>query len=353
MRLYSALQAVHALVGDEMRPGDLLQLSTAARGLLGNLCTIGACAHIGATVFQTGIVGPEYALAELAAPHVVGGKVARVTSLGTYPSYLGALVETGLAHGYSLADFGLRDITLGGEIVSAGVQRRCRQLFGDVKVTQGFGMTEIWPLSGRLCEEGHLHWEWSQGLVEVVHPESGAPVADGEFGVIAATPFMPFRETTLLLRYNTEDTVYAVHHPACSLKHLPATSNVQGKLRLCVRHAQGWTTPRDILEVTEGCDEIPLPGRCGLWPQDVGVAVACLVPRPTPELHGSLAAALTARGVPLRELHLVTRADELRNPLPLRGDLREITFDGSLSPSSSLPAAPAVPDAVLRREVAQ
>ena len=339
MRLYAALQAIYALTNDEMQEDDLLQLSTAARGLLGNLTTIAACAHIGATVFQTGIVDPAFALAQLAETHHIPGKTTQVTNLSTSPSYLGILTAAGLAHGYTPADFGLREITAGGEIVTAGAQRRCQQLFGNVKVTQGFGMTEIWPMSGRLCEAGHLHWEWAQGLIEVVHPESGAPVQDGEFGVIVATPFMPFRETTILLRFNTEDTVRAVQHPACSLKHLPATGNVQGKLRLCVRHAQGWTTPRDVLEAVEEIDAIPLPGRCSFWAHEDGIAVACLVPRDTPELRGALGSALAARGVPLRELVLVTHAHALRNPLPLRGDLREITFDGT-SLSSGQAASP-------------
>jgi phenylacetate-coenzyme A ligase PaaK-like adenylate-forming protein len=329
IRLYAALGAIHALVNNELCGDDLVQLSTAARGLLGNLTTIGACAHIGAAIFQTGIVDPQLALAELTAAHRIAGKAARVTNLNTYPSYLGILTEAGLACGYGPADFGLREISVGGEIVTAGVQRRCQQLFGNVRISQGFGMTEIWPVSGRQCEEGHLHWEWDQGLIEVVHPESGAPVADGEFGVIVATPFMPFRETTLLLRYNTEDTVRAVHSPACSLNHLPATSNVLGKLGLCVRHARGWTTPRDVMEAVEGIDEIPLPARCAFWAHDDGIAVACLAPHPTSALYRALETALLARGVPLRDLNLVANAVELRNPLPLRGDLREITFDGT------------------------
>ncbi len=327
MRLYAALQAIYLLINDEVRNDDLIQISTAGRGLLGNLTLIAACAHLGATVFQTGIVEPGLALAQLAEKQHIPGKRERVTTLITYPSYLGALTETGQAQGYGPADFGLREISVGGEIVTEGVQRRCRRLLGEVKIRQGFGMTEIWPLGGRWCEQGHLHWEPAQGLVEVVSPETGVPVQDGEFGTIVATPFMPFRETTLLLRFNTEDTVRAVLNPTCSLQHLPATSNVLGKLSWCVRHADGWTTPRDVLEAIEGIDEIPLPGRCSFWAAQGGIAVECVVRHKTPDVRRALGEALEARRVPLRELRLVTSPRELKHPLFLRGDLREITFD--------------------------
>jgi phenylacetate-CoA ligase len=330
MRLYAALQALYLLINDEVRDGDLIQTSTAARGLLGNQNTMAACAHIGAVVYQTGIVEPAFALAQLAEPHNIPDKRKQVSTLITYPSYLGTLIETGFALGYRPSHFGLRSISVGGEIVTEGVQRRCRHIFGEVEISQGFGMTEIWPLGGRLCEQGHLHWEPTYGLIEVVSPETGVPVPDGEFGTIVATPFMPFRETTLLLRFNTEDTAYAVLNPTCSLKHLVTTSNVQGKLGLCVRHADGWTTPRDVLEAIEGIDEIPLPGRCGFWAAEGGIAVECLVRHETSEVRRALGEALEARGVPLRELHLGTNPRELKHPLPQRCDLRENTFDAGV-----------------------
>ena len=78
--------------------------------------------------------------------------------------------------GYRPADFGLERIFVGGEIVTEGLKARSQRLFGDARVIDSaYGMTEIWPFGGQSCEEGHLHYEVSQGLVEVLDPETAPP----------------------------------------------------------------------------------------------------------------------------------------------------------------------------------
>ncbi|MDP9316942.1 MAG: hypothetical protein M3R24_39815 [Chloroflexota bacterium] len=115
--------------------------------------------------------------------------------------------------------------------------------------------------------------------------------------------------------------------PTCEMHHLPASSHLLGKRRLAVQHDPGWTFPRDVLEAVEAMDEIPLPGRCGFWSVSGGVAVEVVAPHPTPIIRRRLEAELEARGVPLQALHLVSDRSELQHPLPLRGDLRELSFD--------------------------
>src|SRR5205085_11111154 len=105
-------------------------------------------------------------------------------------------------------------------------------------------------------------WEASQVLVEVIDPETGTPAQPGATGTLVATPFPPFKETTLLLRYDTEDVARPLAGPFdCSLRHQPATTNLLGKLRLAARHDGGWTYPRDVLEALEADDAVPLPAR--------------------------------------------------------------------------------------------
>src|SRR5712692_9027790 len=137
------------------------------------------------------------------------------------------------------------------------------RLFGPpVRISESFAMTESLPLGGTPCGQGHLHFEASVGLVEVVDPETGAPASPGTVGTLVITPLPPFRETTLLLRYDTEDLVQAVvEPPTCRLRDLPATGPILGKRRLAVRLASGWTTPRDVLEAVEAVDTVPLPAR--------------------------------------------------------------------------------------------
>jgi hypothetical protein len=80
----------------------------------------------------------------------------------------------------------------------------------------------------------------------VIDPETARSVDIGEPGSILVTPFPPYGETTLLLRYDTEDMACRVAEPlACDLRTLPATTDLLGKRRLSVCHADGWTFPRD------------------------------------------------------------------------------------------------------------
>ena len=260
MRVYFALQAVALLASGEIQPDDIVQISTSGRGVLGNACLAGACAHVGAMVTMAGLIDPAAALARLAAKQQLPGKRSQVSVLYTYPSYLGELVECGLRLGYRPADFGLRRIAAGGEIVTEGLRRRSRELFGEVRYVEAYGMTEIWPFGGQMCEQGHLHFDATQGLVEIIDSDTGELAAPGQVGAIVATPFPPYRETTLLLRYNTEDMVQRLAEPpTCSQHSYPATGPLLGKRRLAVYHDKGWTYPRSVLEALESVPEVPLP----------------------------------------------------------------------------------------------
>jgi phenylacetate-CoA ligase len=182
-----------------------------------------------------------------------------------------------------------------------------------------------------LCSDGHLHFETSQGLLEVINPDTGAAALPGEIGTIVATPFRPFRETTLLLRYNTEDVVRPVAGPlTCNLSHLATTTNILGKFSHIVRHEDGWTFTRDVLEALEAVEEVPLPARCGFWAVPGGVAVEVVVRKDTLIARRKVEASLQAHSVPMRELHLVEDRSQLQHPIPLRCDLQETLFGAPL-----------------------
>jgi phenylacetate-coenzyme A ligase PaaK-like adenylate-forming protein len=335
MRSYLALTAIGLLFQRTVSSEDIIQINTSSRATLGNICFAGGCARLGALVYQVGLVEPEYSLALLAEEHRLPGKKPKPSILSIYPSYLGELVESGLRLGYRPGNFGLERIHTGGEIVTAGLKARALELFGPVIFDEGYGMTEPWPLVGRLCSEGHLHFEPSHGLVEVLNPESWAPAKVGQAGSLVLTPFPPFRETTILLRYDTQDMVWPLAGPlTCSLRHLPATSNLLGKRRLSVQHDQGWTYPRQVLEALEAVETVPLPARFGFWPIAGGVAVEVVVRQTTLAVRRRLEQSLVEQGVPLQELYLLTDRRQLRQPFSLRGDLREALFD---SPAATLP----------------
>jgi phenylacetate-coenzyme A ligase PaaK-like adenylate-forming protein len=328
MRSYMALGAISVLSGRLIGPADIVQISTSARAMLGNATFAGACELAGALVHHAGQVSAEHTLGLLTQRRQIAGKRDRVSVLSAYPSHLGAVIELGLQRGLGPADFGLRRIFSGGELVTAGLKARARRLFGDVRILAGYGMTETWPLAGRSCPDGHLHFEPTQALVEVLDLETGKPAGPGDVGTVVATPLPPYRQTTILLRYDTRDVVGALDGPPdCVLRHLPATGPLLGKLSLSVHHDAGWTFPRDVIEALDAVEQVPLPARFGFWAVPGGVAVEVVTRHgDEPVTRRAIERALGEHGVRVRELRLLTDPGQLRRPFPLRGDLREATF---------------------------
>ncbi len=327
LRAIVALSTLAHLFSGDLGPEDVVQMSASARATLGNLGFAGACARLGALVYLAGVLEPAQGLALLREERRLAGKKRRTSVLLSYPSYLGELVERGLGQGLDPGNFGLERVFTGGELVTAGLKARSQRLFGPVRFHESYAMTETIPGGGTLCSAGHLHFEPAHGLLEVQHLEEDRPARPGEAGTLVFTPFPPFRETTILLRYDTEDVVRLLAGPlTCPLRHLPATTHLLGKLRLAVWHAGGWTFPRDVLEAVEGVEAVPLPARCGFWAVPRGVAVEVLVRKSSPAVRCKLEERLAARDVPLRELFLVEDPAQVRQPLPWRGDLREAAF---------------------------
>lgn len=339
MEAYILLGAIGNLAIRDILPEDVVLLSSSSRALLGNNTSTGLCDRIGALWFSGGLVEPELTLAMLTEGHHVPGKRSRVSVWAPYPSYLGEVVECGLAAGYGPSDFGVRRIDLGGEIYTDGLLKRTRKLFGDdVGFARGYGMTETWPLGAEVCPDGHLHFASGQAHVEIEALEGGGAVGPGEPGTVVATPLPPYRETTLLIRYDTQDVVRALTEPPmCAASDLMAVSNVQGKLALSVRHDEGWVFPADVREALEAIDAVPLPSRCGFWAVGGGVAVEVLVRRDTAAARRKIGECLEARGIPVRELHVRTDPSELEQPLPLRCDLRETSFKPRVRAPSRAP----------------
>lgn len=333
LRAMATLSSLGFLAQGLIASDDLVQISISTRNALGLQAVTAAANGVGAGLHVAGLVHPEQTLRLLAERHRHPGKKSQVSVMSTYPSYLGELVEHGRRLGYGPDDFGLERVLSASEIVTEGLQRRAQELFGPLEIVQSYAMTELAPLGANLCGEGHLHFEPSVGLVEVVSLEHRGSASDGEAGTIVATPFAPFRETTVLLRYDTEDVVEAIDRPlTCELRNLPATSNVLGRKGLSVRHEDGWTFPRQVLEALDEVDDVPAPARFVYRAVPGGVAVEVLVRNATADVRRQIDDALQGRRIPVRELRLVEDRRDLRQPIPLRCDLREgqIETDGTV-----------------------
>jgi phenylacetate-coenzyme A ligase PaaK-like adenylate-forming protein len=329
LHLIGVLTTINFLTERVVLPDDIVQVSINTRARLGVTGVAFASAAIGAALHVAGLVSPAHTLALLSERHRLAGKKPRVSVMSTFPSYLGELVSTGRRLGYRPDDFGLERVLLGGEVLTEGLKRRARELLGPVEFIQNYLMTELAPFGANLCNQGHLHFEPVVGLVEVLDLDATRPARPGEPGVVVATPLPPFRDATILLRYNTEDVVQVLAGPfTCDLPRVPATSNLLGKLRLSVRHDHGWTFVRQVAEALEEVDAVPLPARFGFRAARGGVEIEVVAPRDDSRTRLAIQTRLDEQGVPVAGLRLVDDRDQLANPLPLRCDLREESLSG-------------------------
>jgi phenylacetate-CoA ligase len=317
-RLWPALGALAAVLRDDIRPDDVLQVNISSRATAAVTLDVATCGLIGAGCRLLGVIPPDEALDGLGE----GG----VTLLSATPSYLGELVGAARRRGLGPADFRLRRIDVGGEVLSPSLTAAARATFGVPEVNDHFGMTEILPVTGRSCEQGHLHHDINTGHVEYLDPDTGAPAAPGALATVVVTPYFPYRECMPVFRYDTRDLVWRLPDEplTCSVSGLPATTKVLGKADQAVRMGERVVTPRELVEAVEALPSCPWPARF----RAVVDGCRLRLTLPIAAVAGFGVAATTAhfadRGLDV-EVDLVPddHATRLR---PLRCDLRESTF---------------------------
>lgn len=197
-------------------------------------------------------------------------------------------------------------------------------------VVDSFGMTEILPVSGRVCDHRHLHHDLNMGFVEVIDLRSGSPAAPGQLGTVVVTPYYPYRECMPVFRYDTRDVVrrLAEEPLGCELAGVPATSLILGKADHLLRAETGVMTMRDLVEVIESQPGQPWPARFAATVRDGRVRLR-LADFPGPFGPGDLQHRFSAAGFDVEVSAAVgVPPHSLR---PLRADLVETTFSGARS----------------------
>jgi hypothetical protein len=186
-------------------------------------------------------------------------------------------------------------------------------------------MTEIVPVGGAFCKQGHLHYPEEFGHVELVDPVTSQPAEPGQIAMIVATPYAQYRQCTMLLRYATGDLVRMLDAaPTCELAHMPASSDIIGRYSDPLSIA---VPTRSILEVLEAERGVPLPARYSLVGEPGRAVLHVGVGHTSPALRGRLEERATRAGLPLAAIVLHEDAATLPSPAPLRADLREHTFE--------------------------
>ena len=320
LRLWPALAALSGLLRDELRSDDCMQINISSRATAAVHQNMAICRLVGARARPLGIVAPDESLDGL-----LGG----ATLLATYPSYLAGLVKAARVRGLGPDDFRLRRIDCGGEVLSPSLAVAARETLGAV-VNDTFAMTEVLPVSGRVCEQGHLHHDLNMGLVEVIDLDTGEPSAAGELGTVVITPYFPYRECMPVFRYDTRDVVRRLPEGSltCSLAGVPATSRILGKAGHMLRVGGRVVTARELVEACEALPGQPWPARFSAraLPDRLELSVS-------EETAGPLSAVELARHIAAGADGFEVSCNLVAGPAsatlrPLRADLHETSFSG-------------------------
>jgi phenylacetate-CoA ligase len=317
--LWAGLGALSAVLRDELRPTDIMQVHSSSRATAAVQLDVSTCRLAGAGCRVLGIVPADDALDALSG----GGS----TLLATYPSYLAQLVVAARRRGMGPADFTLRRIQVGGEVLSPSLAQAARAMFGVTALSDSFGMTEVIPVTARGCSHGHLHHDINTGYIEYLDLETGEPAAPGALATVVITPFFPYRDCMPVFRYDTRDVVRMLPDEpmTCEVSGLPGTSHLLGKADHLLRLGKDTViSARELVEAVEALPSEPWPARYRASVHDGRLRLALPVSAVAGLSESGVRDHFASHGLDVA-IDVVPDEDAV-GLRPLRADLHELTF---------------------------
>ena len=133
-------------------------------------------------------------------------------------------------HKRGIADkINLKKVIYGSERSSVSMRRKISELFGGVELFDIVGLTELYgPGTGIECPDHDCIHYWSDYyLLEILDPETLAPIPDGEWGEMVVTTLV--KEAVPLIRYRTRDITRLIPGPCTCGTILPRHSRILGR----------------------------------------------------------------------------------------------------------------------------
>ena len=141
-----------------------------------------------------------------------------------------ALLMAEEIHRRGIADrINVRKIIYGSERSSRSMRRKISELFGGAELFDITGLTELYgPGTGIECPDHDcIHYWGDYYILEIIDPETLAPVPDGEWGEMVVTSLC--KEAAPLIRYRTRDITRIIPGPCTCGSVMPRHSRIKGR----------------------------------------------------------------------------------------------------------------------------
>lgn len=275
-------------------PGDVVVLLGPVDGLMGPTASAEGMARAGALVVPAGLYDTKTKLRLIRdlRPAVIAGTA----------SYLLHLLEVAAELGVNARDLGIRAVSSVGEPGGAVPATRERLARGwNAFPSDGYGLTEIFPLGGGCLHSTALHIPDDMVITEIVDPETGRPLPPGEPGEVVYTNLVG--DTQPLLRYRSRDIARrAPDEPcACGFTGTRLADSIEGRVDDMLWFRGANVFPSAVEAVVRGFPElgheyqIVIEGERALPTMTIRVETAAALGEPARrELEGRVAVALAA-----------------------------------------------------------
>lgn len=150
------------------------------------------------------------------------------TAICGTPSFVLHMAEIAQDEGYDLQkDFKLHVGFFGAEPASEGLRKAIRDLWG-IHYVEAYGLSEIiGPGVSSSCIHNRLHIHEDHFMAEVIDPDTGEPLPDGEEGELVFTTIT--KQALPIIRYRTKDITSLNREPCPCGRTLVTMESVKGR----------------------------------------------------------------------------------------------------------------------------
>ena len=150
------------------------------------------------------------------------------TLLVSTPSYALYIAEVMAENGYKKEDFNLRIGMFGGEGHTEQMRREIETRLG-IKVTENYGLSEVMGpgVCGECEYQDGMHINEDHFLIEIIDPDTGRVLKDGEVGEVVITTLT--KQGIPMLRYRTRDISYIIAEKCKCGRTTKRLAKIQGR----------------------------------------------------------------------------------------------------------------------------